>query len=249
MDPTTGQKLDSNRYEPWEELPERCLKRVDAATEAIFQATNSIEANLATDPIKVTGQNWMCISFVSPQGRQRCSEMAMKVSGCFDTRDEAQSWAKQLNKLVPEFDVFVCSMYDWCLVPPDPEKCADQNYQDQTLHQILSEYRKNQIYAKEHFEERKREMMAQAADEARKAALEKLKQQSELEMQNAEKPLEPLENRITDITECGDSDHVNVNETVSASEIMDQMVNGCKIEESSEPVEPVAQDEDMTKLD
>jgi 5-formyltetrahydrofolate cyclo-ligase len=117
-------------------------------------------------------------------------------------------------------------MYNWCLVPPDPEHVNDQTYQDETLNTIISEYRKNQIYAKEHFEERKREMMEQAADEARQAALRRMKEESERELIEATKPLDLDDSReVIDITE------LNEESEVTPSELMDSMVNGGKFRE------------------
>ena len=170
MDPVTAKK----RLDPWDELPEDKLAKVRAVTEAIHKATDSMEANLETDTIKVPGQNWACVSFVSPTSNQKCQSIGMKIRGCFEYREEAVEYVKRLIRLDPTFDIFICDMYNWCLVPPDPEKIADQTYQDQTLNSIISEYKKNQIFAKEHFEERKREMMQQAADEARQAALRRI---------------------------------------------------------------------------
>jgi hypothetical protein len=133
-----------------------------------------MEVNLTTDVLKVPSQNWALVSFVSPTSNQKNASIGMKLRGVFDTREEATEHIKRLIKLDPMFDIFICEMYNWCLVPPDPELIADQNYQDETLNKLVSEYRKNQIFAKEHFEERKRELLEQAADEAKAAALKKL---------------------------------------------------------------------------
>lgn len=226
------------RLEPWDELSEKNLKKVNALTEASFQATNTIEANLATDPIKVPGQNWACVSFVSPTSNQKTTSIGMKIRGVFDTREEATAYIQRLIRLDPVFDIYICELYNWCLVPPDPEMVADQNYQDETLNKIISEYRKNQIYAKEHFEERKREMMEQAADELKRAALKKLEEESQKELEESQNKhgefTEPPE-RFTDVSEiesCGtDVGKFGIsNETVTASELMESMVNGCKIE-------------------
>jgi len=221
------------RLEPWDELPEDKLAKVRALTDAIHKATDNIEANLSTDPIKVPGQNWACVSFVSPSSNQKCKAIGMKIRGCFDTRDEAIDHVKRLIKLDPDFDIFICDMYNWCLVPPDPEMISDQNYQDQTLNTLVSEYRKNQIFAKEHFEERKREMVGQAADEARRAALRRIQEESEQEIIHAQPPLEPYEDRITDVTEVNttcpftDTSGTDTGGIVTASQVMDSMVN-CK---------------------
>jgi excinuclease UvrABC nuclease subunit len=214
------------RLDPWDELPEDKLAKVRAVTEAIHKATDSKEANLETDTIKVPGQNWACVSFVSPTSNQKCQSIGMKIRGCFEHRDEAVEHVKRLIRLDPTFDIFICDMYNWCLVPPDPEMVSDQTYQDETLNGIISEYRKNQIYAKEHFEERKREMVQQAADEARRAALRRIEEESQGEMIKAEQPLELSddETRIRDITEISE-DGVGV----SASEIMESMVGEVKL--------------------
>jgi excinuclease UvrABC nuclease subunit len=169
---------NTKRYEPWEELPQKNLDKVKKLTEATHTAINNIEVNLATDVIKVPGQNWVCVSFVSPDGNQKSKQMGMKIRGVFDQHSEAVEHVKRLIRLDPAFDIYVCEMYNWCLIPPDPEMINDQTYQNEELNKIIGEYRKNQIYAKEHFEERKRELMEQAADEARRAALESLEEES-----------------------------------------------------------------------
>jgi hypothetical protein len=205
-----------------DELPADKLAKVHSITDAIHKATDNIDANLETDPIKVPGQNWACVSFVSPSSNQKCPSIGMKIRGCFDHRDEAVEHVKRLIKLDPSFDIFICDMYNWCLVPPDPEKIEDQTYQDQTLNKIISEYKKNQIFAKEHFEERKRELMEQAADEAREAALRRIEEESQRELEKAQPPLEQGNNDIKDITEL----EFQESGTVSASEIMESMI-GC----------------------
>jgi hypothetical protein len=210
------------RLEPWDELPEKNLKKVRAVTEAMHKATDSMEYNLATDTVKVPGQNWACVSFVSPDGPQKCNQIGMKIRGVFDRQEEAIEHVKHLIKIDPTFDIYVCDMYNWCLVPPDPEKVADQKYQDETLNSIISEYRKNQIYAKEHFEERKREMMEQAAEEARQAALKRIEEESQQEMENAGVvPMDPPSDRFVDISELKLEEQVT---GVSASEVMDSML-------------------------
>jgi hypothetical protein len=230
------------RLEPWDELPEPALAKVRAVTEAMHKATDNIDANLETDPIKVPGQNWACVSFVSPTSNQKSSAIGMKIRGCFDHREEAVEHVKRLIRLDPTFDIFICDMYNWCLVPPDPEHINDQTYQDETLNTIIGEYRKNQIYAKEHFEERKREMMEQAADELKRAALKKLEEESQKELEDSQKEHgEFSENtdRFTDVseleikgTDIGDIN--NKGGFVTASELMDSMMKGCSISEEEE---------------
>jgi hypothetical protein len=210
------------RLEPWDELSEESLRKVRTITDAVHKATDNMEYNLQTDTNKVSGQNWACVSFVSPTGNQKCTALGMKIRGVFEYQEEAVEYVKRLIRLDPTFDIFVCEMYNWCLVPPDPEMITNQTYQDETLNSIISEYRKNQIYAKEHFEERKRELIEQAADEARRAAIKRMEdERNEIRSENQSE-------MITDITETvqefapfsqnGESD------TVSASDVMNSMV-------------------------
>lgn len=168
----------TKRLEPWEELPEDKLRKIKIASDAAFEATNTPDINLQEDKLKVGGQNWVCVSFVSPDGNQKNKSMGMKIRGVFDKQEEAVEHVKKLIRMDPVFDIYVCEMYNWCLIPPDPEKIADQTYQNEELNKIVGEYRKNQMYAKEHFEERKREMIEQAAEEAKQAALKKLEEES-----------------------------------------------------------------------
>jgi hypothetical protein len=204
------------RFEPWHELPPDKLKKVQILTDAAHSATDTMDYNLATDILKVPGQNWVLVSFVSPSSNQKTQSgnIGMKIRGVFDTREEGIEHIKKLIRLDPVFDIFLCEMYNWCLVPPDPEKIQDQTYQDETLNKIISEYRKNQIFAKEHFEERKRELVEQAADEAKKAALRKIEEETEKE-----------------------SSFVTEKES-SVSEIMDSMVEGGNFVRNCKIVEP-----------
>ena len=230
---------EAKRLEPWEELPPKNLEKVQKLTDAIHKATDNIEYNLATDVIKVPGQNWACVSFVSPNAGQKCDFMGMKIRGVFDKHDEAVDYVKRLIKLDTTFDIFICSMYDWCLIPPDPEHINDQNYQDTTLNTIISEYRKNQIYAKEHFEERKRMMVEQAADEVRRSTLQKIQEESENQLNEGISKLSNDELHISansnidsraviDVTNLECSAIGEVGE-ITPSELMDQMVHGrCK---------------------
>ena len=155
----------TTKMEPWEELPPENLMKVKKFADAVHKQNDTMEFNLATDTLKVPGQNWALVSFVSPDGNQKNKNFGMKIRGVFNHREDATDHVKHLMKLDPLFDVFVCEMYNWCLVPPDPQQIENQEYQDEQLNKLVSTYRNNQIYAKEHFEERKRIMIEQAAEE------------------------------------------------------------------------------------
>ena len=120
---------------------------------------------------------------------------------------------------------------------------GDQSYQDNTLNSIISEYRKNQIYAKEHFEERKREMMEQAADELKRSALKRLEEESQQELEKAQQLHGDFveensdDDKIQDVSEIDNNIKPTFSLTdnpgfVSASELMESMCGGCKFEKN-----------------
>jgi len=216
--------MSNTRLEPWDEkLSKKGEEKVKLLTEVTHKATDNMEYNLATDVLKVPGQNWVCVSFVSPDGNQKNNSLGMKIRGVFDQHTEAVEHVKRLIRLDPAFDIYICEMYNWCLIPPDPEKIKDQTYQNEELNKIVSEYRKNQIYAKEHFEERKRELVEQAADEARNAALKSLESVNEESGESGESEEVPPEPEPAEIV--NNTLEFASTEPSTPSSIMDSMVS------------------------
>lgn len=117
-------------------------------------------ATLEQDYTTVPGQLYACLSVVGPEAPQKCDKFGIKIRGCFQTRDEAASHAKRLQKEDSTFDIYVVDMYKWLLIPPDNTKIDDVHYNDHKLEEIMIGYRENQRQAAKMFEERKRDMMA-----------------------------------------------------------------------------------------
>jgi hypothetical protein len=116
-------------------------------------------ASLEQDYTTVPGQIYACLSVVGPEAPQKNDKFGIKIRGCFNTRDEAASHAKRLQKEDATFDIYVVDMYKWLLIPPDPEKIEDVHYTNEKLEQIMSGYKENQAMAAKLFEERKRDMI------------------------------------------------------------------------------------------
>jgi hypothetical protein len=116
-------------------------------------------ATLEQDFTTVPGQLYACLSVVGPEAPQKCDKFGIKIRGCFQTRDEAASHAKRLQKDDSTFDIYVVDMYKWLLIPPDNTKIDDVHYNDHKLEEIMTGYRENQRQAAKMFEERKRDMM------------------------------------------------------------------------------------------
>ena len=117
-------------------------------------------ASLEQDYTTVPGQLYACISLVGPDCPQKNDKFGLKIRGAFNTRDEAASHAKRLQKEDATFDIYVVDMYKWLLIPPDRDHIEDTHYNDEKLEEIMTKYRENQAMAAKMFEERKRDMMA-----------------------------------------------------------------------------------------
>ena len=112
--------------------------------------------NLATDQIRVSSQNYALISLVAPQSTtQRSEKTCLKIRGVFNTLEEANEHASRLVKHDATFDIMVVSMYEWLLIPPDMSKINDQQYMDENLNGLISEYRKVQERTRIEFDTRK----------------------------------------------------------------------------------------------
>jgi|TARA_R110002153_G_scaffold86746_2_gene215208 hypothetical protein len=115
---------------------------------------------LEQDYTTVPGQLYACLSIVGPDAPQKNDKFGIKIRGAFNSRDEAASHAKRLQKEDATFDIYVVDMYKWLLIPPDPVQIEDAHYADEKLEELMSGYRENQAQAAAMFSERKRDMMA-----------------------------------------------------------------------------------------
>lgn len=118
--------------------------------------------SLEQDYTTVPGQIFACLSVVGPECPQKNDKFGIKIRGAFNTRDEAASHAKRLQKEDATFDIYVVDMYKWLLIPPDPAKIDDAHYTNEKLEELMTGYKENQAQAAKMFNERKRDMVEAA---------------------------------------------------------------------------------------
>ena len=116
-------------------------------------------STLEQDYTTVPGQLYACLSVVGPEAPQKNDKFGIKIRGAFNSRDEAASHAKRLQKEDATFDIYVVDMYKWLLIPPDPTKIEDAHYSNEKLEELMVGYRENQTQAAALFAERKRDMI------------------------------------------------------------------------------------------
>ena len=83
------------------------------------------------------------------------SVRGIKVRGVFDTKREADVRASVLQRLDPNFDVFVGQVGYWCPWDPNPQKIDDIEYLNKDLNKLVKEYKANEAKKDQFYNEQK----------------------------------------------------------------------------------------------
>lgn len=111
----------------------------------------------------IPNQRYVCISFISPEGIKNCSIRGLKIRGVFPTKEEADKRAEELQKIDPDFDIYVGEVGKWLPWDPDPNSIKDAVYQEKELNDLVKGYKENQEKAKKMLEQRKEDAIRNAA--------------------------------------------------------------------------------------
>ena len=157
-------------------------------------------------------QNFVCLSFLSPEGIRNCSTRGIKIRGVYETYDEAKARADELSKIDPDFDVFVGEVGKWCPWDPDPNSTQDQVYQEKELNDLMKGYKDNLQKVKKMEQQRKNDMIANAAEQEQsnlsktqqrlrkkveaKEKERRLKSIAQKQLNNEQLPTSPLDDKI-----------------------------------------------------
>ena len=115
------------------------------------------------DPIP--GQLFYCISFLSPEGIRNCTTRGVKIRGVYSSYEQACDRCKELQEKDGDFDVHVGEMGKWLAWDPDPNSAKDQVYQEKELNDLMKGYKENLSKATKMQEQRKGDMIKNAATE------------------------------------------------------------------------------------
>lgn len=138
------------------------------------------------DPIQ--GQGYVCMSFLSPEGIKNCSLRGLKIRGVYSTEDEANARCAELQKIDPNFHVFVGEVGKWLPWDPDPTSQTDQVYRETELNDLMIKYKENLQKAKETEKQRKSDLLTQAiSDEKARRKLEKEQEQKKIRSKDNKK--------------------------------------------------------------
>lgn len=128
------------------------------------------------------------------------SVRGVKIRGVYDTDVEAKHRASRLQKKDPNFNVYIGQVGFWLPWEPETHKIQDEQFAEQQLNELMSEYKKNQEYKDEVFEEDKRQKIENMKKEREEA--EKKRKQEELE--NNKDELEEVPDDLPELEEVPD---------------------------------------------
>lgn len=123
----------------------------------------------------------------------KTSVRGVKVRGCFDTMQEAQNKAKELQRQDRSFHVFVGQVGYWLPWDPCADKVTDEEYLEEELNTMMKKYKENEVARDLLYEEEKREKLKAAMQER----LEAEKKQKELQ-ENLDEPDPWLKSKFED---------------------------------------------------
>jgi len=141
---------------------------------------------------QIPNQQWVCISFLSPEGIKNCNVRGIKIRGVYGSKEQADKRAEELSKIDPDFDVFVGEVGKWLGWNPDPNSAEDQVYQEKQLNDLMKGYKDNMEKAKRMQSQRKEDMIRKAAieeqaQEGSKLDKQKARMRKKLDARMAEK--------------------------------------------------------------
>jgi hypothetical protein len=118
------------------------------------------------EEVRIEGQNYALISFVSPEGAQKADTLGFRIYGAFETVEAAREHAALVNASDAAFDVYVVEMRKWCAWHPDPMDVTEKVYTDKRLDEMIRAHREAQDTAQRAYEERVALAVNQAAEKS-----------------------------------------------------------------------------------
>lgn len=200
---------------------------------AIYTTQNNVIDYLSEDD-EISSQRYGCVSFATITDEMKeeiceqiagqlekplteikevieqwCSrenpKRALKIRGVFKTMEQTYRRAEEIRHFDSNFHVFTCEIGKWLPFDPNPDLIEDENYMEDQLNQLLKGYKQNRTNTKQHYDERKREMMEKAIQEGTPDGQKQLMETEEpyeavkFKAEQATDTIEQLETRIKDL--------------------------------------------------
>jgi len=141
----------------------------------------------------IMNQQWVCISFLSPEGIKNCNIRGLKIRGVYPTQERANERAKELQDKDSDFHVFVGEVGKWLAWDPDVNSVEDHVYQDEQLNDLMRGYKENLKKTAKMEQERKSDKL-KGSEQVKLKPLEK--ENSGKETSGREENLDKIKNRM-----------------------------------------------------
>jgi hypothetical protein len=149
-----------SHFDACDDLPEEDVQKAYEKADEKFKNEHNPELDLEKSTVKVRDQEWVLVSFIGPNCRQKTEELGMKVWGAFGDIEKAREHLVRIGKLQENkmYDIFMLEMYAWAVIPPDPLCIEDQEFHDNKLNELISSHKKEKYRAQEVFDTRKNKL-------------------------------------------------------------------------------------------
>jgi hypothetical protein len=137
-----------------------------------YQDDTQVQENLETDKYtkidcldedpEINKQNFVLLSFVSPEGIMNCKIRGVKVRGVYSTEAEARAACDKLKQIDKYFDIFVGEMGKWLPWDPTPEQVKEVKYRHKKLDKIMSKVHDTEMNTLNEVVGRRKEMIDKA---------------------------------------------------------------------------------------
>ena len=121
---------------------------------------------LTEDPY-ITGQRYCLVTIIGPHVYPKSDVWGIKVRYVGDTMEQMKKMAKQLRKMDPDYNIFIMEVGKFGPLNVSPEQVAENEYIEEQLNEMIKGYLENQELAKQHWHERKNEMLKDAIKEGK----------------------------------------------------------------------------------
>lgn len=122
----------------------------------------SQKVDLLSEDKKINGQNYFCVSFLSPEGVKNTSLRAIKIRGVYNTYEEAKKRSEELGKDDQYFDIYVGEIGKWLAWNPDPTTAENVQYAEDDLNNLMHGYHENANRADKINDQRKKDKVGNA---------------------------------------------------------------------------------------
>ena len=107
---------------------------------------------------KIENQNWYCVSFLTEENK---SLAGVKISGCFNTNEQADNHSRSLRDINDSISILVGELYKWQPFNPSPDsvEAGESEYANPQLNETMKNKKENEKKAQLYHEFRKNDMI------------------------------------------------------------------------------------------